>query len=79
MTKDEFEDMIKSTEKGEIINYFTGKSLSEQRCIPGNRGKIKCDDIDEVAIAAWKAYEDGLIVPVQRRMGDGFQYLAVRL
>lgn len=79
VTKDEFENMLKSTEKGDIIHYLTSKSLSEQRCIPGNRGKLKCDEIDEIAIAVWKAYKEGLIVPVQRRVGSSFEYLAVRV
>lgn len=61
---------IAALKRGESIGYHIGLLMRDRQAD---------SELAEVADAAWAAYQDGVVVLVQRRAGPGScEYLAVR-
>ncbi len=74
MTRQEFEIRVAGAPPGTRIVYHFG-NLMRDRKVGGTFGVV-----DDVAYAAWKACEDGMVDLVQRRVAhmDVFDYVAVK-
>lgn len=68
-----FHTALDAAESGDVLLYFRG-DLAERRI-----GRIPVAMAAEATgCAVWKAYENGLGVPLQRRNEHGFDYLFVK-
>ena len=85
--KYDFQDFlawIRNSERGDNVIYFKGKSLESPQTIKGENGNIEIVWVKaDIGLAAWIAYEKGLITLTQRKkskkaFGD-FEYIATRL
>lgn len=74
--KDAFGTTLRKLQRGDRIVYHTGDLQYDRDEVENpNTGRIR-----GVARAAWKAYQDGLVALVQKRLGFAtFEYIAVKL
>jgi hypothetical protein len=80
----DFLDWIKKSKRGDSIVYFKGKSLESPRAVNDGNGQIEVVWIKaDIGLAAWVAYEKGLVALTQRkksnRIINNYDYIATRL
>jgi len=76
------DEFLEIARKGDEFIYHTGH-LAEVRFLAirgfaSRKGPVVDPEIDDLAKEAWRAMELKLVYLTQRRVGDEFQYLAVR-
>lgn len=65
-----FEAALRNARPGETIVYYTGLLLADRGTNP---------DLQDLARAAWQAYQDGDVCLTQRRLGPYvYEYLATK-
>lgn len=82
-TPAQFTQWIAASHKGDRFQYHLGFLLHDRRfkVTSTNSVSLMVENIPlgEIAAAVLRAYEDGYIVPVQKRLAeDVYQYLAIR-
>ncbi len=66
----EFLEWLRTARPGDRRHYHTGLLVSDREYLPA---------LDVVAAEIYRAYRDGLVVPVQRRAGPACEYMVVAL
>lgn len=73
MPKEEFMQRVYRMKRGERFIYFVGDLM--YACDIRNNSIVR-----ELSAAAWRAYTEGLVTLVHKRLGENdSQYIAVRL
>lgn len=70
MNGEQFDQSIVRAKRGDFIVYHIGSLM---------RDRLFDVDVAGRAQAAWTSYQDGRCLLVQRRVGDRFNYIAVKL
>lgn len=79
-TEDNFDYWLAKAKKGDKVVYFDGfLMLERQRLIMNGFTRDQFPQKIKAAIAAWRAYLEGLVVLVQHKRDEGeYEYIAVR-